>query len=43
MERESTKEIGQRGRLSEDTPTLYMPLVQELGYDGMTEDGNRIL
>ena len=43
MERKSMKEMIQISRLSEDTPSLTMSLVQDLGYDVITEAGNIIV
>ena len=43
LEHESMKEISWRSRISEDTPPLNTNLLQDLGHEGMTEAGKRII
>ena len=39
----STKEIRRRSRLYDNSPLMTIPIVEQLGYDGMTNFGETIL
>ena len=43
LEKSSMKDISSRNRLSENSPPMTTPLVEQLGCDGMTDSGDKIL
>eukprot|EP00957_Ditylum_brightwellii_P045893 3480903-Ditylum_brightwellii.AAC.1 len=43
MEQECMKEVARRSRMSEQSPSMQSPLVEELQHHGMTSYGDGIL